>query len=63
MPCKKAELVSAINSYATARGTGDANLINAAAAMLQPLVDSLEYAPEQAEAVTDISPEITEEAD
>ena len=65
MPCKKSDLVSAINSYATARATGDNNLINAAVSMLQPLVDSLAYADEQSgeiqEESTDASPESTEE--
>lgn len=50
MACKKSELVAAINSYSTARATGDGMLINAAAQILQPLVDSLEYAEEEAEA-------------
>lgn len=46
MACKKSELIAAINSYASARLTGDAPLINAAASMLQPLIESLEYAEE-----------------
>ena len=50
MACKKSELVAAINSYSTARATGDGTLINAAAQILQPLVDSLEYAEEETEA-------------
>ena len=47
MACKKSELISAINSYASARVTGDGPLINAAAQMLQPLLESLEYAEEE----------------
>lgn len=47
MACKKSELVAVINSYAAARASGDAILMNAAAALLQPLVDSLDYAPEE----------------
>jgi hypothetical protein len=47
MACKKSELVAVINSYAAARASGDGILMNAAASMLQPLVDSLEYAPEE----------------
>ena len=49
MPCKKSQLITAINSYAAARVSGDAPLINVAAQMLQPLVDSLDYAPESEE--------------
>lgn len=47
MACKKSELVAAINSYVSARLTGDLPLITAAAGMLQPALDSLEYAPEE----------------
>lgn len=47
MACKKSELVAAINSYVSARLTGDVPLIKAAAGMLQPALDSLEYAPEE----------------
>ena len=47
MACKKSTLIAAINSYVSARLTGDAPLINAAAAMLQPALDSLDYAPEE----------------
>jgi hypothetical protein len=46
MACKKSELVAGINSYVAARLTGDAPLINAAASMLQPLLDSIDYEPE-----------------
>jgi hypothetical protein len=56
MACKKNTLIAAINSYVNARLTGDAPLINAAAAMLQPALDSLDYAPEdkpQAEETTE----------
>lgn len=47
MACKKSELVAAINSYTSARLTGDGPLINAAAGMLQPILDSIEYLPEE----------------
>jgi hypothetical protein len=47
MACKKSELIAAINSYVSARLTGDTPLINAAAAMLQPVLDSLDYASEE----------------
>ena len=47
MPCKKSELVSAINSYASARVTGDANLQAFSANLVEKFVNSLEYAPEE----------------
>jgi hypothetical protein len=46
MPCTKRELVEAINSFATARATGDGNLIGMSAQLVQAAVDSLEFAPE-----------------
>ena len=57
MPCKKSELVSAINSYAAARVSADANLINVSGGWIQKLVDTLEYTPEDPTAE-----EATEEA-
>ena len=47
MACKKSELVSAVNSYASARVSGDANLMNLSAQLLQQFVDTLEFAPEE----------------
>jgi hypothetical protein len=47
MACKKSELIAAINSYVSARLTGDGPLINAGAGILQAALDSLEYAPEE----------------
>ena len=49
MACKKSELVSAINSYAAARVSGDGNLLNFSGQLVQQFVDSLEYAPEEEE--------------
>lgn len=49
MVCKKSELVSAINSFAAARATGDNNLIAMSAQLVQSAVDSLEFAPETEE--------------
>ena len=49
MVCKKSELVSAINSFAAARATGDNNLIAMSAQLVQTAVDSLEFAPETEE--------------
>jgi len=47
MACKKNELVSAINSFGSARATGDANLISFAASMIGSLLDTLEFNPEE----------------
>ena len=47
MACKKSELVSAINSYANARVSADANLINFSAQLLQQFVETLEFAEEE----------------
>jgi len=50
MACKKSELISAINSYASARASGDANLVAYGSQLIQQYVDTLEYAPEEDEA-------------
>ena len=47
MSCKKSELVSAINSFAAAGTTNDANLISMSATVLQGLVETLEFSPEE----------------
>ena len=47
MACKKSELVEAINSFATARSTGDGPLQQFSAQYLQQLVDTLEFAEEE----------------
>ena len=53
MACKKSELVSAINSFGSARATGDANLIAFAANMIGNLLDTLEFSPEEEAKVED----------
>lgn len=47
MACKKSEVVSAINSFGSARATGDGNLIGFAANMIGTLLDTLEFSPEE----------------
>ena len=47
MACKKSDLVAAVNSYASARLTGDTPLVKMAAEALQNIVDTLEFAPEE----------------
>ena len=57
MACKKSELVSALNSYANARVAADANLINFSAQLLQQMIETLEFADEEAtaeETVTEV---------
>lgn len=53
MPCTKAELIAAINSYASARATGDGPLINMAAVALGQVVESLTFTEPPAEAEED----------
>jgi len=50
MACKKSELVSAINSFGSARATGDGNLIAFSVNMIGQLIDTLEFEPEEAPA-------------
>lgn len=47
MACKKSELVSAINSFGSARVSGDGNLIGFSVNLLGQLIDTLEFAPEE----------------
>lgn len=47
MACKKSELVSAINSFSSARASGDGNLIAFSSKLVEQFVNSLEYAPEE----------------
>ena len=48
MACKKSELVSAINSFGSARATGDGNLIAFSVNLIGQLIDTLEFEPEEA---------------
>jgi len=47
MACKKSALVSAINSFGSARATGDGNLIAFSVNMIGQLIDTLEFEPEE----------------
>jgi hypothetical protein len=49
MACKKSELVSAINSFASARATGDGNLVAFSAQLVQQYVETLEFDDEDEE--------------
>tara|TARA_Y100000289_G_scaffold6760_1_gene6067 strand:- start:160 stop:342 length:183 start_codon:yes stop_codon:yes gene_type:complete len=53
MACKKSELVSAINSFASARATGDGNLVAFSAQLVQQCVDTLEFDDEDEETTED----------
>ena len=47
MACTKTQLVSAINSYAAARATGDGNLQAFSAQLVEQFINTLEFAPEE----------------
>ena len=47
MACKKSEIAAAINSFATARATNDPNLVAMAGSVVQQLLDTLEFSPEE----------------
>jgi hypothetical protein len=61
MACTKSQLVGAINSFGSARASGDGNLIAFAANLIGGLIDTLEFAPEETEKtedVTEVTPEV-----
>ena len=60
MACKKSELISAINSFGSARASGDGNLIGFAANLIGRLIDTLEFDPEATEEAeaTEVTPEV-----
>lgn len=49
MACTKNQLISAINSFGSARATGDGNLIAFAGNLIGQLIETLEFAPEETE--------------
>ncbi len=58
MPCKKTDLISAINSFGAARASGDNTLLAFSVNLVQNLIDTLEVAGEG-----DNQPEIKEEVE
>lgn len=46
MTCKKSDLITAINSYAAAKTTGDSTLLALSVNLLQGLMDTLEFEKE-----------------
>ena len=61
MACKKSELISAINSFGSARATGDGNLIAFAGNLIGKLIETLEFEPETEEEVEAKEVEVVEE--
>ena len=59
MTCKKSDLVSAINSFGSARATGDGNLIAFAGNLIGQLLETIKFDPEE-EAEAAIDPEVVE---
>ena len=57
MACKKSELVSAINSFATARAANDANLIQFSGQLVGQYIETLEFEPEAEGEDNDDQPE------
>lgn len=60
MACKKSELISAVNSFGSARATADPNLINFAGNLIGQLIETLEFAPEETEEVVEATEETAE---
>ena len=57
MGCKKSELVSAINSFAAARASNDANLIQFSGQLVGQYIETLEFEPEAEGEDNDDQPE------
>tara|TARA_B100000965_G_C19527122_1_gene729328 strand:+ start:115 stop:297 length:183 start_codon:yes stop_codon:yes gene_type:complete len=60
MACKKSELVSAINSFAAARATGDGNLVAFSGQLVQQYVETLEFDDEDEETAENANAEPAE---
>lgn len=43
MPCKKTDLISAINSFGAARASGDNTLLAFSVNLVQSLIDTIEF--------------------
>ena len=52
MACKQSELIAAVNAYTNARVTNDPNLIQYGTGLLQQVIGTLEFAPEEEEVET-----------
>ena len=60
MACKKSELVSAINSFAAARASGDGNLVAFSGQLVQQYVETLEFDDEDEETAENANAEPAE---
>ena len=60
MACKKSDLITAINSYAAAKATGDSTLLALSVNLLQGLIDTLQFEEENT-ALNDQAPEEAKE--
>jgi hypothetical protein len=60
MACKKSELISALNSFGSARSSGDANLIAFSVNLIGSLIDTLEFDAEETEEATEVTPEVVD---
>lgn len=58
MACKKSDLITAINSYAAAKTTGDSTLLALSINLLQGLMDTLQFEGEN----TDLKDQSSEKA-
>ena len=47
MSCKKSELISAINSFASARAANDGNLMQFSGQLLGQYLDKIDFEPEE----------------
>jgi|TARA_X000001382_G_scaffold28712_1_gene18275 uncharacterized protein (UPF0147 family) len=52
MACKQSDLIAAVNAYSSARVSNDPNLIQYGANLLQQVIGTLEFAPEEEEVET-----------
>ena len=60
MTCKRSDLITAINSYAAAKTTGDSTLLALSVNLLQGLMDTLQFEEENV-ALNNQAPEETKE--
>ena len=60
MTCKKSDLITAINSYAAAKTTGDSTLLALSVNLLQGLMDTLEFEDENVAFKEQASEEVKE---
>ena len=57
MACKKSELVAAINSFGTARATGDVTLQQLSGQLVENAINTLEFEHEEEEVTEEVTSE------